>query len=263
MDHGRISREMYDLLRAMNPDTVKFVDPKPVGDSVAVMLHLLGEPSDPWKYALVEVPDSSHWGASELYFLHDEKLIAATGVFHRHRLMLEHFMTSQGRKVICYNEVFAVGTGLSQSNTFCYGLDGDTLRPLVNLLRAAGSNGGLGGVRWWDITSHRQGIDPLVIRYETEDMWSGPDTAVIYSADSTRLEIDWEKAWTSPSYRSIASADVDVWSYQAMESHSFDLLYIASHPDVLLAEWNHPDTMRRRTVRDYLNCVRRAGLIIP
>ncbi len=256
---GRLPRTTYLAIVAHDPDTAAYAETGR-GDSVKVVVHQLGDSLETWPYLALEVLDLSGWGASELYIFHEDKLVAISGIFHRYGLQLDCFTTSRNARVLSHNEVFSVGTGLSQSNTFFYELADDRVVPVYNMLASAGNVGGLGGRRWWDIWSRVEGTDPIRITYFMENMWSGADTTLPFAIDSVGLDVDLDNSYESQTdHASVTGARI--WSYQAMEripssNASLDHLFIATHKAQLERELNSPDTLRRHAMLDWLNCVR-------
>jgi len=240
-------------------DTMPLVD-SGQEDSVRVIMHQLGDSLGKWTYSVLEVPDASGWGACQLYFFHGRKLIAIKYVSHRYGLQLGHFRTHGGKMCVSHSEVFSVGTGLSQSNTFFYELSEDRVVPIYNMLSTAGNEGGLGGRRWWDIWSRVEGTGPMKITYFMENMWSCADTALSFAMDSVEFDVDLDNPKEGAADPA-SGTRARIWSYQAMERTpssitSFDHLFIATHKAQLERELDSPDTLRRLAMLDWLNCVR-------
>jgi hypothetical protein len=257
--NGRLPRTTYLAIVAHDPDTAAFAGTG-LGDSVKVVVHQLGDSRETWPYLALEVLDLSGWGASELYIFHNDKLIAVSGIFHRYGLQLDCFTTSGNKRVLSHNEVFSVGSGLSQSNKLFYELRNDSVVPLNNVLSSAGNVGGFGGRRWWDIWSRVEGADPMRITYFMENMWSGADTTLPFAIDSVGLDVDLDNHHENQTDH-VSVTGARIWSYQAMEripstTGSFDHLFIATHKAQLERELNSSDTIRRHAMLDWLNCVR-------
>ena len=252
------SRSYEELWKQLN-DAAAFVEPDRKGDSVVAIVHRIGAGVGSTGYDLVEVPDKSHWGASELYLLNGRKLIAWFGVFHRYGLQLGDFSTRAGIRIMWLEQVFCVGAGCGQSNRFYYEINGDSVRSRYNLLRMAFSNGALDGLRWWDAIARIKMEDPLVVDYYMWSSWGDTDSLLEMTNDSVRLVYGWDAEVTPEKSTDWAMTRLGIWSYQAHEQdteENLDLVFTRAHIGALRAEMASTDTVRRRCVRDFLRRTR-------
>lgn len=101
--------------------------------------------------------------SSKLYLFKGKRMIELHRIYHHYGLELRYFKAGDGNVIFYYQYVFVAGTGVSQSNFFCYKYEQDKILPVFNELALGNLHSGCGTRTVW-LQSKMIKYQPLTLK---------------------------------------------------------------------------------------------------
>ena len=189
------------------------------------------------EYAVV-IGAYSAFYESDIYIFKGDKMLRKHRVFHKGGLDIKHFKGPDGKTIMYYNHIFGSESGIYQANTFFYQLDGEQVKPVLNLPQSSYNYTGL-AYRSYSFQSEKVDSNEMSLKFQADGNFTDyvNDLKANYEKERGLMVFDWDNSCQC--FTSASSNLLHLYKLATYTMADNNLLFINLYADELKTLLDH------------------------